>query len=171
MLNPKQIAKMISEDPNAHESTNSIPYYKVMVGEKPNITVGYMTSNAELVEGYLSAFISSANGAGGGGVDQPVWVVKSGVDINQLKQIEGLIFWDEPDDKIKPGYYGDETSPDDGIVDILDVIVISVPTKVEVVGGYIPELNYDFSGSMNSYIDDGNAWKFTDDLGNFDDLT
>jgi hypothetical protein len=153
------------------ESKN-IPYYKVMVGEKPKvITPGYMTSDAGTVIGYLSAFISSANGPGGGGVNQPVWVVKADIDVNQLKQIDGLIFLDEPDEKIKPGYYGTETSPEDGIDNILDVIVITQPTKIDIVGGYIPELNYDFkSGKMNSYIETGNAWKFEDDLGNFDDF-
>lgn len=149
-------------------------YYKVMTGKKPNvITPGYMTNDPGTVQGYLSAFISSANAGGREpeGENQPVWVIKTDIDVNQLQQIDGLIFWNDSNDKIKPGYYGTETSPDDGISNILDVIVVTQPTKVDVIGGYIPVLNYDFkSGKINSYIKTGNAWKFIDDLGNFDDF-
>lgn len=137
----------------------TIKYYKVVVGEgvsKPevnNIVPGYLTQDHNTISGYLSAFISSSK------KDDVVWVIEADIDIGRLEVIDDVVFGYKQNKSIMPGYYGTETSPDDGINNPLDVIVWNEPIDCRIVGGYIPSLNYELNGPMNSYKNDGNAWR------------
>jgi hypothetical protein len=151
-----------------------VPYYKVTT--KPDARIpGYLTKKKDIVRGYLSAFLDSgALKAARGGTDDPVYVVECYIDTSKLKAIEGVAFWDQ-DKRIKPGYYGTQVDPDEGIEEPLDVIVWNNPIKTRIVGAYLPSKNIDVTKPYGGgrYIKEGpphlgRAWRLpnytTDDI-------
>jgi len=156
-------------DPKNPTIPTIIEYYKVLE-EKPTqskIIPGYLTKSHDIVSGYLSAFLDTKK------ENKIAYVIKTLIDVNQLKTFNGLVFGYNQDKTILPGYKGNQIEPDEGINDELDVIIWNEPIKIEIVGAYIPTLNVDHTKDYNDghYIENGNAWRDSKNgIYTFDDL-